>query len=236
MSNVKDIREFFKEELEAKRFTIDKTGQKTIEILGASFIADEPAIFGTPAQSYIDAELAWYESQSTNINDIHGKDKEPPAAWQYSADPHGNINSNYGHLVFSNKYFNQFDQAFRELWSNPDSRRAQMVYNRPSIWVEFNEGGKSDFICTNAQTFYIRDGKLHMVSQMRSNDVVFGYKNDYAWAQYLMDKMVSKWNAEANIYNITTTFGSPIQNIEKGDLIWQVMNLHVYERHFNLVK
>lgn len=236
MYTVSDIRQHFINELEAERFTTDKTGQETIEILGASFVANEPVIFGTPKQEYIDAELAWYESESTNIYDIHGKDKEPPAAWKYSADPHGNINSNYGHLVFSNKYFNQFDRAFRELWSNPDSRRAQMIYNRPSIWVEFDEGGKSDFICTNAQTFYIRDGKLHMVSQMRSNDVVFGYKNDYAWAQYLMDKMVSKWNTEANIYNTTTTFGSPIQNIEKGNLAWQVMNLHVYSRHFHLVK
>jgi thymidylate synthase len=24
--------------------------------------------------------------------------------------------------------------------------------------------------------------------------------------------------------------------IEKGDLIWQVMNLHCYEKHFHLVK
>ena len=229
MDLVSDIRKYFKSELEAERFTTDKTGQKTIEMLGASFIADEPSIFGKPSQEYIDAELAWYESMSTNIYDIHGKDKAPPAAWQYSADKHGNINSNYGHLVFSDKYFNQFDQAFTELWNNPDSRRAQMVYNRPSIWIEFDEGGKSDFICTNAQTFYIRDGKLHMVSQMRSNDVVFGYKNDYAWAQYLMDKVVSHWNDMASA---TGEHGE----ITKGNLIWQVMNLHVYARHFELVK
>ena len=234
--NVNDIRQHFINELAAERFTIDKTGQKTIEILGASFIANEPSIFGTPKQEYIDAELAWYESGSTNIYDIHGAGKEPPAAWKYSADAHGNINSNYGHLVFSQKYFEQYDNAFYELWRNPDSRRAQMVYNRPSIWVEFNEGGKSDFICTNAQTFYIRDGKLHMVSQMRSNDVVFGYKNDYAWAQYLMDKFVTTWNKLANEHNMTTFLQTPIQTIEKGDLIWSVMNLHVYERHFNLVQ
>lgn len=236
MSNVKDIREFFKEELEAKRFTTDKTGQKTIEILGANFIADEPAIFGEPVQSYIDAELKWYESMSTNINDIHGPDKEPPAAWKYSADDYGNINSNYGYLVFSEVFHNQYQKAFNELIENPDSRRAQMVYNRPSIWVEYNEGGKSDFICTNAQTFYVRDNKLHMVSQMRSNDVVFGYKNDYAWAQYLMDKFVNEWNREADFFNTLTTACEPVQQITKGDLIWQVMNLHVYERHFNLVK
>ena len=113
---------------------------------------------------------------------------------------------------------------------NPDSRRAQMVYNRPSIWVEFDEGGKSDFICTNAQTFYIRDGILHMVSQMRSNDVVFGYKNDYAWAQYLMDKFVSQWNQQCKLQ------GNKHFTIKKGMLTWQVMNLHVYSRHFDLVK
>lgn len=235
MINVKDIREHFKAELKAERFTTDKTGAKTIEILGATFIADEPAIFGTPVASYIAAELAWYESMSTNIRDIHGSEKNPPVAWRYAADDYGNINSNYGHLVFADKYFNQYQNAFNELMANPDSRRAQMIYNRPSIWTEFDEGGKSDFICTNAQTFYIRDGKLHMVSQMRSNDVVFGYKNDYAWAQYLMDKFVTEWNQIADEYNVSTYSSAPIQKIVKGDLIWSVMNLHVYEKHFDLV-
>lgn len=237
MNNVAAVRQHFINELANENFTVDKTGQKTIEMLGASFIADEPAIFGVPNQDYINAELAWYESQSTNIYDIHKESgADAPAAWKYSADTHGNINSNYGHLIYSPKYFNQFENAFKELWKNPDSRRAQMVYNRPSIWVEFDEGGKSDFICTNAQTFYIRDGKLHMVSQMRSNDVVFGYKNDYAWARYLMNKFVTRWNKEADQHNVTTFLQPPIPNIEVGDLIWQVMNLHVYERHFNLVK
>jgi len=229
LNSINDIREFFIGELADEEFTIDKTGQKTIEMIGASFIADEPAIFGTPNEEYINKELEWYQSQSTNIYDINKESgADAPAAWKYAADKHGNINSNYGHLVFSEKYFRQFYAAFNELSANPDSRRAQMIYNRPSIWVEFNEGGKSDYICTNAQTFYIRDGLLHMVSQMRSNDCIFGYKNDYAWAQYLMDKFVARWNSEA-VYN-----NHP--EIQKGQLIWQVMNLHVYERHFHLVK
>lgn len=222
--NVSDIREYFKSQLDHNLFTVDKTGAKTIEMIGASFLADEPSIFGEPSQEYIDAELAWYESMSTNIYDIHGKIKAPPAAWKYSADEHGNINSNYGHLVFSKKYFGQYYKAIEELAQNQDSRRAQMVYNRPSIWIEYDEGGKSDFICTNAQTFYIRNGELHMVSQMRSNDVVFGYKNDYAWAQYLMDYAVGSLAEQFDIH------------VKKGTLTWQVMNLHVYERHFDLVK
>jgi thymidylate synthase len=223
MLKVTDIRDHFFDELDAQRYTIDKTGAKTIEMLGASFIADEPSIFGIPNQEYIDKEIAWYESQSTNIYDINTESgADAPAAWKYSADKYGNINSNYGYLVDSPKFYNQYYNAIAELIANPDSRRAQMIYNRPSIWAEYNENGKSDFICTNAQTFYIRDNKLHMVSQMRSNDVVFGYKNDYAWAQHLMDRAIDNLNEEG--YELT-----------KGDLIWQVMNLHVYERHFNLV-
>lgn len=226
--SVSDIRQFFIDELNDEAFTVDKTGQKTIEMLGASFLATEPSIFGKPSDEYIAKEIEWYESQSTNINDIYGSDRSPPAAWDYSADKHGNINSNYGHLIFSDKYHNQFDKVVEELVQNPDGRRATMVYNRPSIWVEYNEGGKSDFICTNAVTYYIRNNELQSVVQMRSNDVVFGYKNDYAWQRYVMQKICDGMNRHWD-----RMFED---DILPGFMHWQVQNLHVYERHFNLVK
>ena len=74
MMNVEDVRKYFVDELKNERFTIDKTGQKTIEMIGASFIADEESIFGTPNQEYIQNEIDWYLSGSTNINDIYGDD------------------------------------------------------------------------------------------------------------------------------------------------------------------
>ncbi len=214
---IDQIRTYFRNELDNERFTTDRNGGKTIELIGASFYADEPAIFGTPNQDYIDAELAWYESQSTNINDIY-VDRDPPKAWEMSANRHGEINSNYGHLIFSDKYHNQFDQVVRELRRNKDSRRASMVYQRPSIWVEYNDNCKNDFICTNAVTYYIRDNELHSVVQMRSNDVIFGYRNDYAWQEYVL-------------YALADELG-----VDTGTIHWQVQNLHVYERHFDLVK
>jgi thymidylate synthase len=226
--NVQDIREYFKAELAAERFTQDRNGGKTIEMLGASFLADEPSIFGTVNEEYVASEIDWYLSMSTNINDIYHGQKEPPAAWKMTGDHHGNINSNYGTLVFSNKYFNQFEKALYELINNPDSRRASMIYTRPSIWTEYNENGKSDFICTNSVTYYIRNGKMHCVVQMRSNDVIFGYKNDYAWQRYLLDLMVSNYNASF----AEDTFG-PL--LSSGDIHWQVQNLHVYSRHFHLL-
>ena len=226
---VRDIRQFFIDELKDEAYTVDKTGQKTIELIGASFIADEPSIFGTVKQDYVDAEIAWYESMSTNIYDIHkGSGADAPAAWKYAANTHGEINSNYGHLIWSDKYYHQYGHVLDELLANPDGRRASMIYNRPSIWMEYNENGKSDFICTNAVTYYIRDGILHSVVQMRSNDVVFGYKNDYAWQREVMRRLVRDYN-NLSLYDTG-------DQIEEGSITWQVQNLHVYERHFHLVK
>lgn len=229
LNNVNDIRKFFIDELKDEAYTIDKTGQKTIELIGAQFIADEPFIFGTPNLDYIKKEIAWYESQSTNIYDINKESgADAPAAWKYTANKHGEINSNYGHLIFSEKYFHQYGMVLDELLRNPDGRRATMVYNRPSIWIEFDENGKNDFICTNAVTYYIRDGLLHAVVQMRSNDVIYGYKNDYAWQQYVLEKMAFDYT------NLDRYDNGNV--IEPGQIIWQVQNLHVYERHFHLVK
>jgi len=229
--NVNDIRNYFIGELKNERFTEDKTGQRTIEMLGASFVADKPAIFGTVNEEYVKAELAWYESKSDNVFDIYGDDRDPPQAWQYSANKHGSINSNYGLLINSDKYFQQYDQALDELLMNPNSRRASMIYTRPSIWAEYNEHGKNDFICTNAVTYYIRASKLHAVVQMRSNDVVFGYKNDYAWQLYVLNNLIEDYN-----FSQKQLDGLDDGELEAGDIIWQVQNLHVYERHFDLVK
>ena len=222
MNLTKNIAKIFVNALNNEEYVIDKTGCKTIEIIGASFIADKPAIFGTPNEEYIEKELMWYERQSTNVYDIYGHESAPQA-WLYSANKHGEINSNYGHLIYSKKYFKQYDKVFKELLSNPDSRRGSMIYQRPSIWHEYKENGKNDFICTNAVTYYVRDNKLHCVVQMRSNDVIFGYRNDYAWQEYVLRKL-----QEDLYYNGI--------HCELGDIHWQVQNLHVYERHFDLVK
>lgn len=217
--SVSDIRQFFIDELNDGAFTKDRSGQKTIELIGASFLADEPAIFGEVNQDYVDNELRWYESESTNIYDIYDDpNKEPPQAWQYSANTHGEINSNYGFLIWNNRFHCQYERALEELEENPDSRRAIMIYNRPDIWMEYNNNGKNDFICTNAVTYYIRNDELQAVVQMRSNDVVFGYKNDFAWQQYVLNSLANDLG------------------IQPGFITWQVQNLHVYERHFHLVK
>ena len=203
-----NIRNIFKSQLEYN------PEAEMLEIVGASFIADEEIIFGTPNKEYIAKEIDWYESQSLSVYDM----PNPPKIWRDIACNDGYINSNYGWCIYSDFNYNQYDNVVRELKKNPDSRRAIMIYTRPSMHLDAIENGRNDFMCTNAVTYFIRDNKLHSVVQMRSNDAVFGYKNDYAFQSYVMDKLCEDLE------------------IERGDMHWQVASLHVYPRHYYLIK
>lgn len=213
LKNCHDIHQYFKRRLSKRQFCVDRNGHQTIELLGACFEADRPAIIGTPNQEYIDKEIAWYDSQSLDIYDMG----DPPAQWINTADHRGKINSNYGYLLYNERNGNQYDNVIKELTLNPDSRRACAIYTRPSIWKDYNKGGMNDFICTNAVSYTLRDNQLHVTVQMRSNDAVYGYKNDRAWQLEVQKRMCADLGCDA------------------GRVIWQVQNLHVYGRHFHLV-
>jgi thymidylate synthase len=214
-NRVCDIREYFIEALRNKEFVIDKTGVKTIELVNASFIADEESIFGAVSHSYIERELEWYESQSLSVYDIPGG---PPAIWKSVADNAGYINSNYGWCIWSPYNGDQYKHVLEELQNNPNSRRAVMIYTRPEMWYDYNFDGRSDFMCTNSVQYMIRDNRLQTIVQMRSNDVVFGYRNDFAWQKHVSEKLANDLG------------------IDRGAIHWNVGSLHVYEIHFDKVK
>ena len=216
MLKVEHIRQHFVDELAAGNFITDKTGVKTIEMLGATFEADEPMIFGEVNEDYVERELQWYKSMSLYVDDIPGK---TPAIWQQVASKHGKINSNYGWAIWHKNNHLQYAHVLNELTFSPNSRRAVMIYTRPSMWEDYKEDGMSDFMCTNAVQYMIRDEQLVAVVQMRSNDVVFGYRNDYAWQKYVVDRL-----------------SEDLSLIKLPKIIWHVGNLHVYERHFDKVK
>jgi thymidylate synthase len=153
---------------------------------------------------------------SLSVNDIPGK---TPAIWQQVADENGYINSNYGWAIWHEDNFSQYANVLKELRANSNSRRAVMIYTRPVMWYDYNFNGMSDFMCTNAVQYMIRDSQLVAIVQMRSNDVVFGYRNDYAWQKYVADQL-------------TKDLGLDVEP----KIIWHVGNLHVYERHFDKVK
>jgi len=217
---VKDIREYFRGEHAAKRYVTDKTGVKTLELVGASFIADEPAVFGVVNHDYVERECQWYDSMSLSVSDIPGG---APKIWQQVASSKGEINSNYGWMIYSEQNHKQYWSTLLELLAHPNSRRAVMIYTRPTMHTDYCRDGMSDFCCTNAVQYLIRDSKLHVVVQMRSNDLIFGYKNDRAWQVEVQSRLLKDLNLKGeNAYTA-------------GDIIWNVGSLHVYERHFDLI-
>ena len=215
--SIRDMRCKFIDLLRNEDYVIDKTGSKTIEIIGAQFIADEPSIFGTVNEEWNKRELDWYKSQSLNVYDI----EEPvPAVWKSVSTKEGEqgrINSNYGWCVWSTENGNQYDNVLAELKRNPDSRRGQMIYTRPTMHKDWNKDGMSDFMCCSNTIHHIRNGKLISNIYFRSNDAVFGYKGDYAWMKHVHENLAKDLN------------------VEQGDIIWNAASLHVYERHFKFI-
>lgn len=229
------IRRAFAHKLSSKDFTsvnregsmTGLVGNTTIEIINASFIADDVTIFGDVNWDYVKREEQWYDSQSLNVNDIPGG---APQIWKAVADKDGFINSNYGWCIYSsdngfdslpynedNELNSQYKSVVKELKKNPESRRAIMIYTRPSMWLDYNYNGRSDFMCTNDVQYMIRDSELHAIVRMRSNDAIFGYRNDYAWQKHVQEKLATELGVKC------------------GPIHWNVGSLHVYARHYYLV-
>jgi thymidylate synthase len=222
-NGVSDIRREFSYLLKNGHFTsFDReasmtsiVGSKTIEIIGAAFIVDDSVIFGKVNDDYVAREHAWYVSKSLSVNDFPGG---APEVWKAIASKtDAMVNSNYGYLVYGVENNSQLEHAIAELKKNEESRRAIVIYTRPTMWNDYNVDGRSDFVCTNAVQYVIRDGYVDAIVQMRSNDSHIGYKNDCAWQKTCLREVASAVNYPA------------------GKIYWQVGSLHVYERDFYLV-
>lgn len=218
MQTISNIRDQLISKYKNQDFVIDKTGAKTVEIIGATFLVDEDFVIQPTNQDYFERELAWYKSQSLNVYDIPGT---VPLIWKQvgsqTGERLGMINSNYGYLIWSKENGSQYENTLKELKNNPDSRRAIMIYNRPSIHTEYNKDGMSDFICTLGQAFFIRNNKLVMHVTMRSNDAIYGTKNDFPWFKHVQNLLAKDLN------------------VEVGDYIHTAGSFHIYERHFKLL-
>lgn len=218
--SVKQIRDIFIGIYEREdEFILDKSGRRVIELVGAQFIADELTIFGELNEDYAFREIRWYNCMSLNVHSMEGG---VPTQWLKSADTQGFINSNYGWVIFHPDNGNQYKNVIQELTSNPYSRRAVMIYNRPQMWVDYKKDGRNDFMCTSDVQYIIRDNEVHCIVNMRSNDAIWGYKNDRFWQNYVHDLVIEDLRDA----------GMPV---EKGQLIWNAGSLHIYDRHFNLI-
>lgn len=117
-------------------------------------------------------ELAWILQASDDMNHICWYNKN----WSNFSDDGQTLNGAYGKRIFAygDKKINQFEEAFKLLKEDPESRQASIVLFDPAL----DYAKTKDKPCTNLMRFSIRRNKLNMIVFMRSNDVMFGYPYD----------------------------------------------------------
>tara|TARA_B100001287_G_scaffold274377_1_gene279579 strand:+ start:158 stop:1084 length:927 start_codon:yes stop_codon:yes gene_type:complete len=170
---------------------------------------------------YLAGELAWYLKGDRDINYINNFS----SFWKGITNPNSNeINSNYGSLVFNE----QLKWVVDSLVKDRNSRQAIMFFNRPEFQFEDNK----DFVCTMYANFFIRNNKLHMKIQMRSNDMFYGLTFDAPFFSFLHQTVYQLVWSE----RMKNGGNENDEVLELGNYYHFADNLHFYERHFELAK
>lgn len=202
-----------------------RTGNRVL--YSVDWVADKPSMIGKENPDWIRRELDWFFSGSDKLEDM----EEPvPALFKACGGIDGKVNSAYGYVLFGRgdklpqppTLFDRVVDTF--LQEGKGTRHAVAIISDRDIHMLAHYNGRNDFICTNALNFMIdEDNRLHIIAQMRSMDAVFGYRADYSMWDVLMDYLLG-----------VLEYAYP--ELERGDITFQVANLHVYPRHFQLLE
>jgi thymidylate synthase len=147
----------------------------------------------------------------------------------------GTINSNYGNRLFGHNDLpafsiwdhrgcsvgkvSQWNQTVEMLQKDKDSRQAIMNIHVPS---DRHEGNK-DVPCTLTLQWMIRDDKLHLIVNMRSNDVILGFTNDVFQFTMLQEAMMVQLRAT-------------YPDLKLGFYFHNAGSMHIYSRHFSMAE
>lgn len=151
-------------------------------------------------------EAAWILSGRNDLEFIMPYMKN----YQRFSDDGMTLNGAYGPKVMD-----QISWAAEELANDPDSRRCYI-----NIWRE-RPGPSKDIPCTTGIQFLLRDGKLHVVVNMRSQDVVWGMPYDmFTFSAIGKYMQVYLWMVKSI-------------GVSLGNLYVRAGSFHLYEHHFD---
>lgn len=203
---------------------LEERGQKyrTWDAASITFDSNHPILFNFPARKlnvkYAVEEFLWYVRADKNDDSI----TEHATMWKKLKQDDGSFFSNYGQYIFR-KFtpdgISLFRFAYEELVRNHGTRRAAIPLLQASHCFHAN----SDMVCTFAIQFFIRNGYLNMIVNMRSNDAVWGLTND-AFCFCMLHRMMYGLMREV------------VPNLRLGVYIHTANTLHVYERHYEMAK
>lgn len=143
----------------------------------------------------------------------------------------GSINSNYGNRIFgfasnpafitgrSRQRLNQWNETIDLFSRDRDTRQAIMNIHVPSDRHKENK----DVPCTLTLQWLIRANALHLIVNMRSNDIIRGFTNDVF--QFTMLQ-------EAMLVNLKEIY----PDLELGHYYHNAGSMHIYDQHFEMAR
>lgn len=194
------------------------------EQLNLAIVVQNPrlCLYENPARSsqfrYIAAEFLWYYLGRNDVNFISKYAK----FWEKIKNDDGTANSAYGNLIFKIKNehgFSQYQWAIGALLKDQNTRQAVMHFNMPMHQYSDNK----DFVCTMHVNVHIRDNKLHLKLNIRSNDAIWGAPTDAAFFCSLQLQMLQHLR-------------SVYPELELGTYTHVADSYHVYDHHYELVE
>jgi len=198
----------------------DRTGTGTISVFGRQLRYDLSQGFPlvTTKKLHMKSivhELLWFISGSTNINYLRDNGVR---IWNEWADEEGNLGRVYGAQWRtwrgpSGETVDQIAKVIEQIRNNPDSRRHLV-----SAWNPAEVEDMALPPCHYAFQFYVADGKLSCMFQMRSVDTFLGLPFNIA------------------SYALLTHMVAAQCDLEVGDLIWTGGDVHIYSNHIEQVK
>ena len=178
---------------------------------------------------YLLGEFIWYLGASSKPEGILPYSKFWDNLRNSGNEPHyeeGTINSNYGTRIFGfsglpaftrGEPIDQWHDTIELLKQDKDTRQAIMNIHVPSD----RHTGNKDVACTLTLQFLIRNDKLHMICNMRSNDIILGFTNDVF--QFTMLQ-------ECLMLQLRETY----PKLDLGHYYHNAGSMHVYERHYDM--
>ena len=193
---------------------VDTRGSEVLELIDQKLRLTNPTKLGIYDRArkfkkeYAIAELLWYIGRDRAVGNMG----ELASIWNDIKDEHGHVESNYGTYIFGE----QWEWVVTELESDPESRRAVIA-----IYANGHKySNEKDHPCTMSLQFLIRNEHLHLIWNMRSSDLVFGFCNDMFCAGMILQLMLNELDE---------------MDLRLGDITFNLGSLHIYERHFKMI-
>ncbi|MED4731025.1 thymidylate synthase [Aneurinibacillus migulanus] len=156
-------------------------------------------------------ELLWFYIKRTS--DCAYLDENNVTIWKEWTSANNNIGKAYGYqlgkpIMLKGKITNQVHHLIEELMTNPASRRHVI-----SLWNIDDLDQMALYPCVWNNQWLVKQGKLHLIVQIRSNDLALGNPFN-VFQYYVLQRMMSQ-----------------VTGYELGTLTFNINDLHIYERH-----